>query len=169
MKTLEQVRRVSSRNLFLLIKCLLHSFDCRQDVSDSDRYSGASLIRGAKDLGGWLQSSVATGANEHPCAVAPLGYIPVPELPACKQVLSISNAFAFISDRGEHHPRRLSNFAKTVLIRERKSFSIRDSLLCDSFMPLSRCLPVCPYLRLSPQAKGDAPCGKRNVPSVSRV
>ena len=102
----------------------------------------ASRIRDAKDLGGGQQQSVATGANEHPCAVAPLGYIPVPELPACKQVQSISNAFAFISARGEHHPRRLSNFAKTVFIKKRKSFSKRDSLFCDSFLPSLSAVPA---------------------------
>ena len=53
----------------------------------------APLIRDAKDLVTRSQLDGATGANEHPCAVAPLGYIPVPELPTCVQVLSISNAF----------------------------------------------------------------------------
>ena len=53
--------------------------------------------------------------------------------------------FAFIFDRGEHHPRRLSNFAKTVFVKERKSFSFRDSLFCDSFLPQ----PLLPALGLS--------------------
>ena len=75
--------------------------------------------------------------------------------------------FAFISDRGEHHPRRLSNFAKTVVVKKRKSFSFRDSLFCDSFLsqPLLPASVYLPCACLSPlHAKGDTPCGKRNVP-----
>ena len=71
--------------------------------------------------------------------------------------------FAFISARDEHHPRRLSNFAKTVFIKKRKSFSTRDSLFCDSFFPASCVLPVL-LLCTCRYAKRDAPCGKRNVP-----
>ena len=73
--------------------CLLHSFDGRQDVSACDRYSEASHIRDSNNLAVLLYPKSATGANEHPCAVAPLGYIPVPELPTYKQVLRTSNAF----------------------------------------------------------------------------
>ena len=73
--------------------CLLHSFDGRQDVSACDRYSEASHIRDSNNLDVLLYPKSATGANEHPCAVAPLGYIPVPELPECFQVIRVSNAF----------------------------------------------------------------------------
>ena len=73
--------------------CLLHSFDCRQDVSVPDRCSEAPHIRDTKNLCIIKKKCVVTGANEHPCAVAPLGYILVPELPQYLQVLSISNSF----------------------------------------------------------------------------
>ena len=59
---------------------------------------------------------MATGANEHPCAVAPLVYIHVHELPVLYKFQEPLMRFAFISAVAEHHPRRLSNFAKTVLI-----------------------------------------------------
>ena len=77
----------------LAVNCLLHSFDGRQDVSACDRYSEASHIRDSNNLAVLLYPKSATGANEHPCAVAPLGYIPVPELLECFQVIRVSNAF----------------------------------------------------------------------------
>ena len=76
--------------------------------------------------------------------------------------------FAFISARDEHHPRRLSNFAKTVFIKKRKSFSTRDSLFCDSFLP-SPVRGICPVIPSFPApAKRGTPCGKRNVPQKNK-
>ena len=63
--------------------------------------------------------------------------------PPLADIQGISNAFAFISDRGEHHPRRLSNFAKTVLIRERKSFSSETRCSATVFAPASCALSAC--------------------------
>ena len=114
----------------------------------------ASLIRGAKDLGVWLQASVATGANEHPCAVAPLGYIPVPELPACAQVQSTSNAFAFISVQRRTSSKMVVELCKDSFHQERKSFSFRDSLFCDSFL-LPPLRPAC-LSHLRPSQRGQS-------------
>ena len=44
--------------------------------------------------------------------------------PPLADIQGISNAFAFISDRGEHHPRRLSNFANIL-----KSLDVSKALV----------------------------------------
>ena len=62
--------------------------------------------------------------------------------------------FAFISARDEHHPRRLSNFAKTVFIKKRKSFSTRDSLFCDSFLSSLSAVSARSFYRSQPKPKG---------------
>ena len=90
--------------------------------------------------------SVATGANEHPCAVAPLGYVPVPELPAHAQVLSISNAFCIHICQRRTSSKTVVELCKDSFYRKRKSFSSIDSLFCDSYLALSLpppALPIC--------------------------
>ena len=122
----------------------------------------APLIRDAKDLDVFLQI-MATGANEHPCAVAPLGYILVPELPQYLQVLSISNSFCIHIGQRWTSSKTFVELCKDIFNHRKKNFTKRDSLFCDSFFPVScvRCLfCVCLY------ANGDTPCGKRNVPAA---
>ena len=106
---------------------------------------------------------MATGANEHPCAVAPLGYVLVPELPQYLQVLSISNSFCIHICQRRTSSKTVVELCKNIFNPQKKNFTKRDSLFCDSFFlcilhaARTTALPF-------PCAKGDAPCGKRNVP-----
>ena len=102
----------------------------------------APLIRDAKDLVDFLQQPVATGANEHPCAVAPLGYIPVPELPACKQVQSISNAFCIHICQRRTSSKTVVELCKDSFYQEKKKFL--EETPCSATVscpPCPRCLP----------------------------
>ena len=50
-----------------------------------------SRIRDSRDSPIGMHFTVATGVNEHPCAVTPLGHVHVPSLPVAKRVPRISN------------------------------------------------------------------------------
>ena len=145
----------------------MHGFDSQQDVSACARYSGAPLIRGSKNLGIGYNNQWQPAQTNIRVRLRLSGTSLYPSCLLVHKSKASLMRFAFISDRGEPHPRRLSNFAKTVFVKERKSFSFRDSLFCDSFLP-QPLLPASVYLPcayLSPlHAKGDTPCGKRNVP-----
>ena len=79
--------------------------------------------------------SMATGANEHPCAVAPLGYILVPELPTCEQVLRTSNAFCIHICHRRTSSKTVVELCKDSFYQNKQIFLVRDSLFCDSLPP----------------------------------
>ena len=78
---------------------------------------------------------MAIGANEHPCAVAPLGYVLVPELPQYLQVLSISNSFCIHICHRRTSSKTVVELCKDIFNPQKKNFAKRDSLFCDSFFP----------------------------------
>ena len=82
---------MSLQVLLTFYKLSLHSFDNRPDVSACGQIFRTIRIRDSKDSRSRIYSCVATGVNEHPCAVTPLGHVHVPSLPVVRRVLRISN------------------------------------------------------------------------------
>ena len=104
---------------------------------------------------GFLQQPVANGANEHPCAVAPLGYIPVPELPVCIQVPSISNAFFIHICQRRTSSQTAVELCKDSFHQEKKKFLIQRLPVLQQFLflPVRGACPLALSL-VSPSQKG---------------
>ena len=112
-------------------------------------------IRDSKDSHSRIYSCVATGVNEHPCAVTPQGRVHAPLLPVYKQVLRISNALCIHICR-----RRTSSQTAVELCKDSFSFisqvaSFRNCLFCDSNLSGATGACRCP-IELREKASGIA-------------